>query len=89
MEAAPLRTCVGCRTVAPKATLVRFVRVRAGALDVDPTGSAPGRGAYVHPDEGCMERAIGRGLARALKADVGPDGAGRLRKSIEGVLRNA
>jgi len=38
---------------------------------VDPTGRAPGRGAYVCVDPGCRERALARGaLARALGTPV-------------------
>ncbi|MDP9329756.1 MAG: YlxR family protein [Actinomycetota bacterium] len=43
----------------------------------DPSG--PGRGAYVHPDEVCVESALKNGLlTRALRARVGPDELGRL-----------
>ena len=48
------RTCVGCRNRAPKASLIRIVRAPAGGVSVDPGGSAPGRGCYVHAEEGCL-----------------------------------
>jgi len=70
----PERTCVGCRTKGPKGTLLRVVLASDGAARFDPTGRAPGRGAYVHPAEGCiLAAARGGALAHALRArpDVG------------------
>ena len=83
---APERTCVGCRLKAPKDGLLRLVRPPdGGVVAVDPGGSAPGRGAYVHPDARCVEAALRRGaLARALRTGVGEDELGRLRSMIEG-----
>ena len=40
---------------------MRLVRSPEGPLVVDPTGRAPGRGAYVHPQKACIERARKRG----------------------------
>ncbi|MCC6222321.1 MAG: YlxR family protein [Thermoleophilia bacterium] len=66
----PIRTCVGCRTRAPRAELVRFV-ARAGTLTADPTGRAPGRGAYTCRRGACFERAVARrAFARALRQRV-------------------
>jgi predicted RNA-binding protein YlxR (DUF448 family) len=46
---------------------------------------APGRGAYVHRDDVCIERAIARGaLARALRVGLAEGELGRLRGLIEG-----
>ncbi|MEP6477221.1 MAG: YlxR family protein [Actinomycetota bacterium] len=89
MPAGPERSCVGCRRRAPKALLLRIVRTSQNSLLVDPSGSAPGRGAYVHPDPGCVEAAFAReGLARALRAGARRDGADRLRDVIEQELRS-
>jgi hypothetical protein len=64
----PVRTCVGCRQTAGKGRLVRFVR-SAGEIVEDPTGRAPGRGAYLHDDPACRTLAVKRrSLQRALKA---------------------
>ena len=61
--------------------MLRVVRTRTGAIEVDPTGSAHGRGAHVHRAAACIEAALVRGgLARALRAGVGADAAGRLRE---------
>jgi uncharacterized protein len=65
----PERTCVGCREAAPKGSLVRLVRSVSGEPAVDPTGRAPGRGAYLHRRPECVRAAVRRGaLARALRA---------------------
>jgi predicted RNA-binding protein YlxR (DUF448 family) len=80
----PERTCVGCRVAAPKPALVRVVRSSAGDARVDPTGSAPGRGAYVHRKGACVEAALRKGsLARSLRARLGPEIVGNLRELIE------
>jgi len=82
-RAAPERTCVGCRTRAPKGTLVRLVVDAASGPIVDPSGSAPGRGAYVHPDDGCATAATRAGaIARALRTRVSAEEAARLRHEI-------
>jgi hypothetical protein len=55
------------------------VRTPAGRVEVDPTGKAPGRGAYVHRNGDCIRAALRRGsIARALKATLGEAEAGRL-----------
>jgi predicted RNA-binding protein YlxR (DUF448 family) len=85
----PQRTCVGCRARAPKAALLRVV-ARDGAIAPDPSGSAPGRGAYLHREAACVERALARGtLTRALRTAGGHDELGRLRDVIEGVIGRA
>ena len=40
--ASPERTCVGCRVKAPKAELLRVVRLAGGEVAVDPTGFGAG-----------------------------------------------
>ncbi|MGZ4115587.1 MAG: YlxR family protein [Actinomycetota bacterium] len=54
-----------------------------GAFAADPTGRAPGRGAYVHPDTGCVDAAVRRGaLARALRTGPQTGGAARLLEAV-------
>ena len=62
----PQRTCVGCREVLPKRSLIRIVKGTEG-VQVDLTGKAHGRGAYLHDDRSCWERGIKGGLDHALK----------------------
>ena len=60
---------MSCRTARDKRALLRVVRTPAGAVMLDPSGRANGRGAYVCRDVDCIERAVGRGgLRRALQA---------------------
>lgn len=67
----PQRTCVGCRTVNAKRTLVRLVRTGDGRVQIDPTGKAAGRGAYLHNRRSCWVNALHTGaLERALKVTV-------------------
>ena len=75
----PERTCIGCRRTRPRAELIRLVRGADGRGAVDPSASAPGRGAYVCRDAACVEQAVRR-LARALRArDVDVE---RIRKDL-------
>jgi predicted RNA-binding protein YlxR (DUF448 family) len=64
----PQRTCVGCREVLAKRSLLRIVRTSQG-VQVDPSGKIDGRGAYVHNKRSCWERAMKGALAHALKTE--------------------
>ena len=67
----PERTCVGCGLVEPKRQMVRVVRDSEGQVQVDPTGKRAGRGAYLHKDAACWEKALQRSsLSRALKTEL-------------------
>ncbi|MEI8081893.1 MAG: YlxR family protein [Actinomycetes bacterium] len=67
----PVRTCVGCRKQEIKTELVRLVAVN-GACVIDSEARLPGRGAYLHPDSGCLEAALKKkALPRAFRF-VGP-----------------
>jgi predicted RNA-binding protein YlxR (DUF448 family) len=86
LRGVPERTCVGCRGRAPKVALLRLA-VSDGSIVPDPGGAAPGRGAYLHRDVACVDRALARGgLARALRTAGRHDELGRLRDVIEGVI---
>ena len=66
----PRRSCVICRAAAAKATLHRIVRDPAGRVGHDPTGKAPGRGAYLCGAPACLETAgRPRHLQRALRVN--------------------
>jgi uncharacterized protein len=84
MTSGPERMCIGCRRADGKANLVRVVRRTAGQIGPDPSGTAPGRGAYVHPDRRCVEAATRKGvLAKALRTSIEPDELGRLRITMD------
>ena len=61
--------CIGCRRRTTKSGLVRLVWDAAARRVVhDSTGTAPGRGAWVHPDPHCGDLAIRRrAVGRALR----------------------
>ena len=70
----PVRTCVGCRGEAGKAGLIRVIRRAEGGAAIDRTGSAAGRGAYVHADAACVDLARKRrALDRALRTQIQPE----------------
>jgi predicted RNA-binding protein YlxR (DUF448 family)/ribosomal protein L30E len=64
------RTCVGCQETAEANELVRVVLGPDGTLVPDPRGGTFGRGAWLHPHPECLVRAVPRGVARTLKAEV-------------------
>lgn len=80
----PQRTCVACHTVRAKRELVRIVRSPAGELTVDLRGKAPGRGAYLDPDQACLDRGVREGaLAKALEVPIDDVTAQRLAVELQ------
>ncbi|MGD0805966.1 MAG: YlxR family protein [Anaerolineales bacterium] len=67
----PQRMCIGCREALAKRALVRVARTPDG-VKIDPTGKAPGRGAYVHDRSACWEAALRGPLEGALKTQFTP-----------------
>jgi hypothetical protein len=63
--------CIGCREALAKRALVRVARTPDG-VKIDPTGKAPGRGAYVHERRVCWEAALSGLLEGALKTQLTP-----------------
>ena len=66
--------CVGCREEKTKRELLRIVRNASGEdVQIDITGKAPGRGAYVCLNRACiMEAKKTNALSRALRVRI-PD----------------
>ena len=83
----PTRTCIGCRERSTKRELLRIVAgtgaeshedSQPGSWFVvpDPSGTASGRGAHLHPTTECLALAERkRAFARALRHDAGVRGA--------------
>lgn len=70
----PQRTCIGCGEIHNKKEMVRIVRSPEGAVSLDRSGKKPGRGAYVCPNAGCIEKAFqSKSLERALQMKVSPE----------------
>ena len=83
----PERSCVVCGSKKPKRELVRIASSQQGEVHVDPTGRAPGRGAYVCGPE-CWESALGRGrLARSLGRSITGDDLNALRAETPELLQ--
>ena len=73
----PQRTCVGCREVHSKRTLIRVVRTPEGIF-IDPSGKLSGRGAYLHNRQECWEKGMHNALENALKTDLANEDRERL-----------
>ena len=84
----PQRTCVGCRTVLAKRTLIRVVR-RADGVVVDPSGKLAGRGAYLHNRRSCWERGLKGGLANALKTTLTSEDRQRLEEFMSSLQEDS
>jgi predicted RNA-binding protein YlxR (DUF448 family) len=66
----PVRTCIGCRQRETKASLVRLIAID-GAVVVDESSTAPGRGAWIHPTSECCGEAVKRrAFGRALRVEI-------------------
>lgn len=76
---------MGCRDVLAKRELVRIVRTPRG-VEIDPTGKAQGRGAYVHPTRSCWEAALGGPLEKALKVQLTSEELNALKAATEHLL---
>lgn len=76
----PQRTCIACRQEEGKRALVRIVRTPEQRVAIDLTGRANGRGAYLHPNRVCWEKALkGSTIRNALKIVPAPDDVEALR----------
>ena len=75
----PQRTCVACRQVQAKGTLVRLVRTPEGVFP-DPQGKRPGRGAYLHNQPECWQPGLAGSLASALRTTLTKEDQQRLRE---------
>lgn len=80
---APTRTCIGCGVSDDKRSIVRFVRTPDGHVELDATGKAKGRGAYVCAQLDCFELAYKRRrLSSALRVALSEDDYDRLRRDF-------
>ena len=84
----PQRTCVGCRTVRPQSTLVRYALTANGSPVVSRT--AAGRGAWLCAGgETCLQQAIKRrGFERAWKRPLTTTDDKALRIAHEAMMAN-
>jgi predicted RNA-binding protein YlxR (DUF448 family) len=81
----PVRTCIVCGEKAPKRELTRVVVDPDGTVRVDPTGKAPGRGAYLCGKPSCRQRVLmGERLARSLRQPVSVEAREGLEERLSG-----
>ena len=67
----PMRMCIACREMKPKAEMARVVKNAEGEIFPDPTGKAPGRGAYVCANGECLQKVVSKKLLhKAFSASV-------------------
>ena len=70
----PVRMCIACREMKLKKEMTRVVKNAEDEISLDPTGKAPGRGAYVCNQEECLKKAIGKKLFnKSFSANVAPE----------------
>ena len=70
----PMRMCIACREMKPKAEMTRVVKTADDEIYLDPTGKAAGRGAYVCSNADCLKQLSGKKLLhKAFSANVGDE----------------
>ena len=80
----PLRKCIGCNESKPKKELIRIVRDPQGNINVDFTGKAQGRGAYICPDMQCFESVRkGKKLHKSFEMNVSDEMMEKLKADIK------
>ena len=80
----PMRMCVGCREMKPKAELIRAIRTPEGEILLDATGKKNGRGAYLCRCEACIQKAAkSNALARAFGVSVPKELYDRLQEELK------
>ena len=80
----PQRQCMGCRERKAKKELIRVVRTPEGQVCLDFSGKLNGRGAYLCPSAGCLQKARkAKSLERSLEVAIPEDVYARLEKEME------
>ena len=78
----PMRMCVGCGEMKPKAELIRIVRGEDGAVAVG-LPKANGRGAYICRSTECLAKAQkNKRLERAFALKIEPEVYERLQEEL-------
>lgn len=73
MKKVPMRMCVVCRNMKPKAELIRVVVGEEEQIIIDSTGKMPGRGAYVCNGDCVKDLQKRRSFERALGGKTSED----------------
>lgn len=79
----PLRKCIGCGEMIAKKDMLRVIKTKEDVIKLDPTGKENGRGAYLHFQKECLEKAIkSKGLERSFKMSIDADVYNQLSKEM-------
>lgn len=82
----PMRMCVGCREMKPKAELIRVVKTPQDEIKLDGSGKLCGRGAYICKSEECLKKAEKiNALGRAFEKNVSREIYEKLREELKGI----
>jgi len=76
----PQRTCFAFCRVGDKRQLIRLVKASGGGVEVDRSGRAKGRGAYLCTEPDCWRTGLGKSgrLERALRTSITQEECQRL-----------
>lgn len=84
MKNEPKRTCIGCNQIKLKKELIRIVKDKQGNINVDKTGKANGRGAYICDNKECLEKLKkSKRLEKTFKMSIDE----KLYEELESVLK--
>ncbi|MBO5349371.1 MAG: YlxR family protein [Clostridia bacterium] len=79
----PQRTCIGCNVQKNKKDLIRIVINKQGQINIDKTGKANGRGAYICDSIDCLEKMIkSKRLEKSFETKINDDIYNVLRDEI-------
>lgn len=83
MKKIPQRTCIGCNVQKNKKDLIRIVINKQGQINIDKTGKANGRGAYICDSIDCLEKMIkSKRLEKSFETKINDDIYNVLRDEI-------
>ena len=83
MKSLPQRTCIGCGIKRNKRELIRVVKDKEGNINIDKTGKANGRGAYLCDNVECLEKAVkSKKLEREFETKI----ENEIYESLRGVM---
>ena len=83
MKNEPKRTCIGCNQIKLKKELIRIVKDKQGNINVDKTGKANGRGAYICDNKECLELKKSKRLEKTFEMSIDE----KLYEELESVLK--
>lgn len=82
----PMRMCIGCREMKPKAELIRIVKTPEDKIMLDSTGKLSGRGAYICKCSECLQKIEKiNALAKSFSMKVEKEVYATLREELKGI----